>query len=163
MKQNRICRRFTDKDCRLSDEQKKSIVFLNSDMSCKIWEDFISDKHHLFLMDENEYIFSHQFCIVNTDSYDFFYVKRKLEKFFSSSSFIISLWGPYCGALCHPSIFSSAWDDFFYPADENTVAIGFPNKRCVFSFEEYLYFSKARKTSIQRISCPVQLCNKRNE
>ncbi|MDR3157957.1 MAG: hypothetical protein LBU11_02875 [Zoogloeaceae bacterium] len=151
MKPHQICYRFADKDCRLSDEQKKSIVFLNGDMSRKIWNDFVSDKHHLFLMDRSEYIFLHQFCVINTDAHDFSHTRQKLEKFFTSSSFMISLWGPACGALCHPSILASAWDDFFYPSDENTVAIGFPNRRCVFSYENYLYLSKARKMDDRRI------------
>ncbi|MDR2638530.1 MAG: hypothetical protein LBC09_01685 [Helicobacteraceae bacterium] len=140
-----VLNRFADKDCRLSSAQKNSIVFLNSDMSRKIWNDFISDKNHLFLMDNNEYILSRQFRVINTDDRDFCYTKRKLEKFFSGASFIIALWGPECGALCSPSILADAWDDFFYPSDENTVVVGFPNGRCVFSFETNLYLTKARK------------------
>jgi hypothetical protein len=137
-----IAWRFEDIDCRLSDIQKESIVFLNENFSGKIWHDFISDKGHLFLMDGSADIYKNRQDSLDTSNKDFFCVQESLRKFIFSSSFVFALWGAKCGILCEKDIFLDAWDDFFYPGDENTVIICFPGKQCIYSFEEMLFFSK---------------------
>jgi hypothetical protein len=138
-----IFSRFCDPDCRLSAKEKDSLVFLNESISIKIWKDCISENTHAFLMNKGEKILKQTRKSINTEIHDFAYVRSVLDKFLSPSSFIISFWGPDTGCLCHKDVFLNAWDDFFYPCDENTFILGFPGNLCIFSFDETLFFSRA--------------------
>jgi len=130
--------RFNDKDCILSDEEKKRIVLFDESKSAALWDLFIPVKHLMYLEDKH---FKLKEKIV-LDFDDVISSALFFEKKITFSDFILFFWCRSSSALVAKNLFLKSWDDFFYPSDESSVLL-IPNRNeVIFSFEETFFYGK---------------------
>ena len=128
--------RLNSKDCRLSVDEKGRIILLNAMQAQRLW-DAIFPFSHLMEMPRS-------FCdVLEKRVLDFDDVERSslffIEKLQGVDS-IDFLWGRRAGATLPADVLVAAWDDFFYPSDENSV-IAIPNSdKLIFSYEENFFY-----------------------
>ncbi|SQI33980.1 Uncharacterised protein [Leminorella richardii] len=132
-----IAWRLNSKDCRLSADEKGCILLLSAMEAQRLW-DATFPFSHLMEMPRS-------FCDVlekrvldfdDVDTSSLFFIE-KLQGVDS----INVLWGRSAGATLPVDVFIAAWDDFFYPSDENSI-IAIPNSDIIiFSYEETFFYA----------------------
>ncbi|MGX1021768.1 hypothetical protein AB7M33_004444 [Pseudomonas sp. Y3 TE3536] len=132
-----IAWRFNSKDCSLSSEEKRKIVFLDKEESEGLWN-MIFPFTHLMSMNSS-------FCLVTEEkklNFDHhkessLFFKRKLKNI--SSAFFF--WGRSASAIVPADILIKSWSDFFYPSDETSIALIINRQKMIFSYEENFYYA----------------------
>jgi|GEM_PF-476938 len=130
--------RLNSSDCLLSIDDKKRIIFLNEYQSTVLWDIFFPFEY-LIKMDPSfisilEKIFI-DFDEVNQSSLFF---REKLK----DNSVIFFFWGRLDCAILPTDIFIKAWDDFFYPSDDNSIILIPNTNKIIFSYEETFFYGE---------------------
>lgn len=132
-----IAWRFNSKDCSLSDEEKRKIIFLTKDESESLWN-MIFPFDHLMNM-------SSSFCLVTEEEKLDFDRHRESSLFFKKKLTDISsaffFWGRRASAIVPADILIKSWSDFFYPSDETSIALMVNKQKIIFSYEEHFYYA----------------------
>ncbi|MGL5001739.1 MAG: hypothetical protein ACRDAM_02250, partial [Casimicrobium sp.] len=115
-KKNPIAHRFNDSSCRLTEDEKKNIYFLDSNFSKDLWFTKVSSTLHLSLITKTNKLFnSRKIGTLEWDNYqdgvDFFNFHLQGERL------VTFFWGPDISCITDANIFRKSWDDFFYPSD----------------------------------------------
>ena len=131
-----IAWRFNAKDCLLSDKDKKRIVFFDEMQSKRLWGLFIP-VDNLMRLDGKDFICHEKTTLSfngSAESADFF------EKRLRSVDFIWFFWGACAAAIVPTEVFITAWEDFFYPSDEDSLLLMVNSSRAIHSFEETFFY-----------------------
>ncbi|MGE9549000.1 hypothetical protein [Snodgrassella sp. CS2] len=128
--------RFNSKDCILSFEEKKKIIFLDENESSSFW-DIIFPFEHLIKMESS-------FCSIKKKvDLNFEYPKKSslfFENILKDISFVFFFWSKKASAIVPVNIFIKSWNDFFYPSDETSILLIANRNQMIFSYEETFFY-----------------------
>jgi hypothetical protein len=128
--------RFNSNDCLLSDQEKASIILFNEPQSQRLWDAFIPTKNLMELTSNN--FKRHEKSTLSfsesAESAEFF--KFRLNE----AGFIWFFWGGRSAAIVPKDIFIKAWDDFFYPSDEDSLLLVVNSSKAIYSFEDTFFY-----------------------
>lgn len=132
-----IAWRFNSKDCLLSSDEKRKIVFLDTEESSHFW-DMIFPFDHLIKMSPSFFSTIEKINLnfgCSKESSLFF--KEKL----TDISFVFFFWGKKASAIIPTDIFVKSWSDFFYPSDETSILFIANRNKMIFSYEETFFYA----------------------
>lgn len=132
-----IAWRFNSKDCMLSFDEKRQIIFLDTEESSNFW-DVTFPFNHLMKMHSS-------FCsVIEKINLDFdhpnessLFFKNKL----TDISFAFFFLGKKASAIVPVDIFVKSWDDFFYPSDETSILLIPNGNKMIFSYEKTFFYA----------------------
>jgi hypothetical protein len=132
-----IAWRFNSKDCSLSFEEKRQIVFLGAEESENLWNVTFPFDH---LMNMNS-----SFCFVTEEKKLDFDHHQESSLFFKhklvDTSSIFFFWGKRASAIVPADLLVKSWSDFFYPSDETSIALIVNRQKIIYSYEEFFFFA----------------------
>ncbi|WP_141675073.1 hypothetical protein [Gilliamella sp. Bif1-4] len=131
-----IAWRFNSKDCLLSSDEKRKIVFLDTEESSHFW-DMIFPFDHLIKMDPSF------FSTIEKINLDFSCPKESslfFKKKLTDISLVFFFWGKKASAIIPTDIFVKSWSDFFYPSDETSILFIANRNKMIFSYEETFFY-----------------------
>lgn len=135
-----IAWRFNSLDCTLSDTDKSQILLLNQLDSQKLWDSLFPFQH---LMEINQHTV---YCtIVEKIQLDFDDVETSkvfFQQKLAQAQDLIFFWGRGQAARLSSDILIKAWDDFFYPSDENCICYMANQSKVIFSYEDTFFYAK---------------------
>lgn len=134
--------RINSQDCKISDDEKRSIVFFHPDQSLELWKNHVSSKSlHLMKILADDIQVSSKLKLdfsLEDEGRNFFL--KELKRY----SLVVFFWGARSACLVRKNILVNHWTDFFYPSDESSV-IFIPNSgKKIFSYEEVFFVGRIK-------------------
>jgi hypothetical protein len=151
---------FNDDDCVLSDDEKRKIIFLETNQSQRLWDIFFPFEHLMLptfnincfsILDEVRLEFNGGDGTIGNGT-SFFSEKLK------DVDIVFCFWGRHYVAIMPKFIFIKVWEDFFYYTMDDGNILFVPNHDLAIFCESPTFFGK-----LIRQRCPVQPYNERNE
>lgn len=129
--------RFNSPDCQLIASEIEKIIFLTKSESEKLWGSLYPFKKLMEIKKDDYMLLEKKELDFDNDNSRNFFIEKMID-----SSYVFFFWGRSNSAIVPVNLFIKAWDDFFYPSDENCILYLINNNRIIYSYEETFFYSQ---------------------